>query len=284
MGVSGTTAQGTPSRSIEESRRKLPPQSIEAEESVLGGILIDNTALDATLEILVPEDFYRESHRKIIAAMIDLNQRSEPVDMITLSEALKVRGDLQDVGGSAYLATLAERVPTAANTSYYARIVREKSILRGLITTATEIVTDGYEARADVDEFLDQAERKIFEISEQRVRRSFYKVSDILVDSMKAIEQLYERKELVTGVPTGFVDLDRLLAGLQPADLVIIAGRPSMGENSLCAKCRAVRGTFGKHRRRGVLAGNVERTARSSLALWRGTRRSVESACWFFRR
>jgi replicative DNA helicase len=217
--------------SIEKSLRKVPPQSLEAEESVLGGILIDNTAMDRAVEFLDADDFYRETHRKIMRAMIDLSKRGEPVDLITLVEALRGRGDLQDCGGAAYLAELAEKVPTAANVAYYAQIVRQKSVLRSLIQTATEIVTLGFES-TDVDQFLDQAENRIFEISERKVRPSFFRLSDIMVESVKAIELLYDRKELVTGVPTGFVDLDKLTAGLQPSDLIIVAGRPSMGKTA----------------------------------------------------
>jgi replicative DNA helicase len=164
--------------------------------------------------------------------MIALNQRSEPIDLVTLTEELKSRNELQEVGGASGLAELAEKVPTAANVAYYAKIVREKSILRGLITTATEIATRGYEAGSDVDEFLDEAEHKIFEISERKVQPTFFRIRDIMVHSMNTIEKLYERKELVTGVPTGFVDLDRLTAGLQPSDLIIVAGRPSMGKTA----------------------------------------------------
>ncbi len=217
---------------VEDSLRKLPPQSIEAEEAVLGGVMLDNTAIDRALELLTPDDFYREAHRKIMRAMVDLNQRSEPIDLVTLADALKSRGELADVGGAAYLTELADKVPTAANTAHYARILRHKAVLRSLIQTATEIATRGYEANVDIDEFLDHAEHQIFEISERKVRPSFFRIRDIMVDSMKAIEQLYERKELVTGVPTGFVDLDRLTAGLQRADLIIIAGRPSMGKTA----------------------------------------------------
>jgi replicative DNA helicase len=224
---------------LEANLRKLPPQSIEAEESVLGGTMLDNTAFDRVLELLTPDDFYREAHRKIMRAMVELNQRSEPIDLVTLAEALKVRGELQDVGGASYLAELAEKVPTAANIAYYARIVREKAVLRSLIETATEIATRGYESGSDVEAFLDQAEHKIFEISERKVRPTFFRVRDIMVDSIKAIEQLYERKELVTGVPSGFIDLDRLTAGLQPSDLIIIAGRPSMGKTAFALNLAA---------------------------------------------
>ena len=208
---------------IEDNLRKLPPQSIEAEESVLGGVLLDNNALDRVLEIVVPDDLYREAHRKILRAMIDLNQRNEPVDLITLTECLKARGELQDVGGAAYLAELADKVPTAANVAYYARIVHQKSVLRGLIDTATEIARKAFESGANVDEFLDEAEHQIFAISERKVRPAFAHVRDIMLMAMDSIEQMYERKELVTGVATGFLDLDRMTAGLQPSDLIIIA-------------------------------------------------------------
>ncbi|MBP1686898.1 MAG: primary replicative helicase [Deltaproteobacteria bacterium] len=235
-----------PMDAIEQTLRKLPPQSIEAEESVLGGVLLDNHSLDRALEILAPEDFYREVHRKILRAMLDLNQRSEPIDLITLTEALKMRGDLQEIGGAAFLAELADKVPTAANVGYYARIVHQKSVLRGLIETATDIARQALESGGDVDEFLDQAEHKIFAISERKVRPTFFHLRDIMLTAMDSIEQMYERKELVTGVPTGFVDLDRLTAGLQPSDLIIIAGRPSMGKTAFALNIAQYVGVTGK--------------------------------------
>jgi replicative DNA helicase len=217
---------------LDDNLRKVPPQNLEAESSVLGGILLENDAVNIVLELLRPEDFYRESHRKIFRAMIELTDRSEPVDLITLSECLKNRGELDAVGGSAYLASLADFVPTAANISYYARIVREKAILRSLISTATEIATRGYEEQGNVEEFLDTAEKVIFEISEKKIKASFIAVGDMIKDTLKTVERLYERKEMVTGVPTGYEDLDKLTAGLQPSDLVIVAGRPSMGKTA----------------------------------------------------
>ena len=215
---------------IDETLRRVPPQNLEAEESVLGGVLLDNTALDRVVELLQPDDFYRGAHRKLFNAMLELSERSEPVDLITLSEALRSRGDLADVGGAAYLGELAERVPTAANIVHYARIVRDRAVLRGLITAATEIATRGYEASGDVAELLDRAEQLIFDISERRVRNAFTRLSEVLVESIKTIERLYEQKQAVTGVATGFADLDNLTSGLQPSDLVIVAGRPSMGK------------------------------------------------------
>jgi len=216
----------------DDTFRKVPPQSIDAEESVIGGILLDNTALDRAVELIIAEDFYREAHRRIFRAMLDLSERHEPVDLVTLADALRSRNELQEVGGAAYLAELTERVPTAANVAYYARIVKDKAILRSLISTTTEIALKSYEAPADVESFLDEAEHQIFQLSERKTRPSFFRVRDIVVESMKAVEQLYERQELVTGVPTGFVDLDKKTAGLQPGDLVIVAGRPSMGKTA----------------------------------------------------
>jgi replicative DNA helicase len=217
---------------LEDNLRKVPPQNLEAESSVLGGILLENDAINIVLELLRPEDFYRESHRKVFRAMIELTDRSEPVDLITLSDYLSGRGELDAVGGSAYLASLADFVPTAANISYYARIVREKSILRSLIRTATEIATRGYEEQGNVEEFLDTAEKVIFDISEKKIKASFVAVGDMIKDTLKTVEKLYERKEMVTGVPTGYEDLDKLTAGLQPSDLIIVAGRPSMGKTA----------------------------------------------------
>ena len=217
---------------LEDNLRKVPPQNLEAESSVLGGVLLENDAVNIVLELLRPEDFYRESHRKVFRAMIELTDRSEPVDLITLSEYLKSRGELDAVGGSAYLASLADFVPTAANIAYYARIVREKSILRSLIRTATDIATRGYEEQGNVEEFLDTAEKVIFDISEKKIKASFVAVGDMIKDTLKTVERLYERKEMVTGVPTGYEDLDKLTAGLQPSDLIIVAGRPSMGKTA----------------------------------------------------
>ena len=154
---------------------KLPPQNLEAEASILGGVLLDNDAINSVIELVNSDDLYRESHRKIYRAMVELWDRNEPVDIITLSDHLKAKGDLEAVGGSAYLAELASQVPTAANIAYYARIVREKAILRHLIRTSTDIATRGLEERGDVDDFLDDAERAIFDIAEKRINSSFVK-------------------------------------------------------------------------------------------------------------
>ena len=219
---------------MEQSSPKVPPHSLEAEAAVLGGILLDNTALDRVAEVLTAEDFYREAHRKIFRAATDLSQRSEPIDLLTLTEALKTRGELPEIGGAGYVSELTDRALSAANIQYHARIVREKAILRGLISTAAEIVARGYEAREDVTRFVDEAEQAIYQIAEKKTRASFTRVGDMITETFRQIEQLYERKEMVTGVPTGFTDLDRMTAGLQPSDLIIVAGRPSMGKTSFC--------------------------------------------------
>ena len=213
--------------------QRLPPQSLEAEVSVLGGVLLENEALNRVLEVVNEGDFYRESHRQIFSAILNLYERNEPADLITLSETLKKRDALQEVGGIEYLNFLVNSVPTAANIAYYAKIIKEKSIVRKLINRATEIISQGYGDSGDVDEFLDRSERLIFEISEDRVRPSFFPIKDIIKASFKTIEKLYEKKQLITGVPTGFTKLDDLTSGLQSSDLIIVAGRPSMGKTAL---------------------------------------------------
>jgi replicative DNA helicase len=216
------------------SSHKLPPQHIEAEQSILGGILIENEAINRVAEILDADDFYREAHRKIFNALINLSERDEPADLITLTNELRKIDQLDSIGGASYLASLIDSVPTAANIQYYAKIVKEKAILRKLIQTSTEIITQSYEDRGDVEGFLDEAERSIFEISEKRVRPSFYPIREIVKESFATIEKLFKKKEAVTGVPSGFKELDRMTAGFQPSDLVIIAGRPSMGKTAFC--------------------------------------------------
>jgi replicative DNA helicase len=219
-------------KDIDTSLHRLPPQNLDAEQSILGGILLDNESLNSVLERLEDKDFYSESHRKIFAAIVDLSERNEPSDLITLSNILKDKKQLDSVGGMTYLASLVDNVPSAANIAYYAEIVKKKAILRRLIGTATEILTKSYNTGADVDEVLDEAEQAIFEISENKIRPAFYEIRSIIKDSFKTIEKLYERKELITGVPTGFEKIDDLTSGLQKSDLIIIAGRPSMGKTA----------------------------------------------------
>src|SRR6201997_1502687 len=219
--------------------KRVPPQNIEAEQSVLGAILLDNDTINQAIEILTADDFYRESHREIFRAMVALSERNQPVDAITLTDALRTGGVLEAVGGAGYIAEVAACVPTAANVGHYARIVREKALLRSLASISTEIASGAYDSPPNVDEYLDEAEHKIFEISERRVRQSFHAMPELTRESIRLLERLYERKELVTGVPTGFLDLDRLTAGLQPSDLIVIAARPSMGKTALALNIAA---------------------------------------------
>lgn len=217
----------------DRAEHRLPPQNLEAEMSVLGGVLLENEALNRALEVLRPEDFYREAHRKIFAALITLSERNEPADLVTLTAVLKNRDALEEVGGSSYLSTLVDFVPTAANISYYCKIVKEKAISRELIKVATEIASKGYEG-GEVEASLDWAEGEIFKIANMKSRPSVFATKDIVKETIKTIEKLYDRKELITGVPTGFADIDNMTSGLQGGDLVIIAARPSMGKTAFC--------------------------------------------------
>lgn len=212
---------------------RLPPQNIEAEQSILGGILLDNEALYKVLENLTDEDFYKPSHQKIFRALIALSEKGEPADLVTLTQQLKEMGTLNEVGGSSYLATLINTVPTAANVPYYSKIVHEKAVLRKLISVASEIIQGGYEETANLEEFLDTAERSIFDISNRRYKEGFTPIRDIVKSSFKVIEHLYEKKETITGVASGFDEIDKLTSGWQHSDLIVIAGRPSMGKTSL---------------------------------------------------
>jgi replicative DNA helicase len=212
---------------------KVPPNNVEAEQSILSAILIDNETFPEVLEILSEEDFYREAHAKIFKAMVALFERSEPADLITLSNLLKKQGQLEAVGGASYLAELVDTVPMAVNATHYAKIVQEKAVLRRLIERAAAITTRCFEDKREVDDVLDFAERAVFEISDNKVKPSFYALKDILPHTYQAVEDAFENKALVTGVATGFQDLDQKTSGFQGGDLIIIAGRPGMGKTAL---------------------------------------------------
>ena len=212
---------------------RVPPQNLEAEQSVLGSILLDNAALNRSLEIVSEEDFYRTAHQMVYRSMVALSERNEPVDQITLTDYLRGTGELEQVGGASFIAELVQMVPSAANIRYHCQIVRDKSLLRGLVRTATDVVMKGYEGTTKTDELLEFAEREIFRLAQGHLGGTFVPVSSIIQDSVEIVDQLYSRQEKITGVPTGFTDLDNLLAGLQPSDLIIVAGRPSMGKTSL---------------------------------------------------
>lgn len=212
---------------------RVPPQNIEAEQAVLGAMLIDKEAIAKATEVLSADDFYREAHRVIFSAMLELYNKNEAVDMVTVTEILKRDNKLEDIGGIAYITSLANVVLTAANVKYHAEIVAEKSVLRQLVRVSTEIAAMGYEANDDVGTLLDTAESRILEISNRKKKADFTPINDILMDSVQSIESLLQNKGGLTGIPAGFADLDKLTSGLHPSDFIILAARPSMGKTAL---------------------------------------------------
>ncbi len=211
---------------------KLPPQATEAERAVLGGILLDPEAATRAIEVVLPEAFYHPAHARIYRAMIALFSKHEPIDVMTLSEEMRKSGDLESAGGISFLAELVDSVPSAANIEHYAKIVLDKYILRQLIGASTNISRECYRAEHDAGTILDEAEQKIFRVSESRVSQGFAHIKDILKERFEEIQRVHESRESVTGLSTGFIDLDKYTAGFHPGDLVIVAGRPSMGKTS----------------------------------------------------
>lgn len=220
------------SNPITQSHR-IPPHNKEAEQSVLGSILQKEGILARVLDFLKSDDFYFGSHKLIFRAMVALFEKNEPLDIITVSNYLKKENTLEAAGGPAFLANLTDLVPLASNIVYYAKIVREKSILRQLIATTTDIASRCYEAQEDIEQLLDDVEQTVFEISRDQSGQNFEPLNRIITETFERITVLAERKELITGVPTGFEQFDKMTAGLQPADLIIVAGRPSMGKTAL---------------------------------------------------
>jgi len=212
---------------------KVPPQNLEAEMAVLGSMLLEEDAISATIEFLDGSSFYKDAHRKIFGAILNLYNENKAVDLITLTDELKKDEILDEVGGASYLTSLANSVPTAANINHYVSIVREKSILRTLINNATRIVSLCYESDGNIDEVVDNAERFVFEVSDRKAEGTCAHLKEVVKDSIETIDRLYQKKEHVTGVPTGFIDFDIKTAGLQSSDLIVIAGRPSMGKSAL---------------------------------------------------
>lgn len=216
------------------SIEKIPPQSLQAETAILGSMLIEEEAIAKAIEIIGENAFYKEAHRMIYRTIVDLFSRNSAVDLVTLTEELKKKGQLDAVGGAPYITLMTSSIPTAANIEHYAKIVKEKSILRQLISNATEIVQGCYESEDSADQLLDKAEQAIFEITSKKLeQKSSASLKDIIKDSIEIIDSLYQRKENVTGVPTGFHEFDVMTAGLQPSDLIVVAGRPSMGKSAL---------------------------------------------------
>lgn len=212
---------------------RLPPQNLEAETAVLGSMLLEEDALITAVELLEENAFYKDAHRKLFSAMVGLYRKTVAVDLVTLTDELKRRNWLEEVGGPTTLAGLTSVVPTAANVEHYCRIVKEKAILRALIKAATRITTECYEEVVTPDLLLDRAEAGIFEIASKKIKRDAVSIKELIKSSIETIDALYQRKGFITGLPTGFVELDQMTAGLQPSELIIVAGRPGMGKSSL---------------------------------------------------
>lgn len=225
---------------------RMPPQNVEAEQSVLGSLMIDKNAVIKIADLLAPEDFYKETHAKIFEAMMYLYENHEPIDLLSVSNRLKEIGQIEQVGGNSYLASLANTVPTAANIVHYAKIVEKKAILRRLIDSASQIVGNAYDEKNEVEDVLDDAERKIFSVSQKHVRQDFTSVKPILEEAFDRIDELSKNKGKLRGVPTGFRDLDKLLSGLQESNLIILGARPSMGKSSFVMDIARQAAVFGK--------------------------------------
>jgi replicative DNA helicase len=219
-------------RETKETRSRVPPQNIEAEQSLLGGLLIDAEAINKVADIVGPADFYRDAHGKIYEIVLGLYERNDAIDILTVSSIARDRGTLEGIGGVTYLNTLVDLMPSAANIAQYAKMIKEKSLLRRLMNVATEIIEKGFEADTNVEGYIDEAEKMIFEVAENKLKPAFYLIKDFVMENVKTIERLYEKKQFVTGIATGFTDLDKLTSGLQNSDLIVVAGRPSMGKTA----------------------------------------------------
>ena len=225
---------------------KALPHNLEAERSILGAILIRNDAFNVAAELIDADDFFRDAHRRVFDKMVDLNERGQAIDLVTLRDELSRSGDLEPVGGPAYISSLADGVPRSTNVEHYARIVKERATLRNLIAAANRIEAEAYAAREEASVVLDRAEQEIFSIAEGRIHTGFVPLAELAEASFSTIERLQSVQSAVTGVPTGFADIDELTAGLQPADLVIVAARPSMGKTAFALNIGAHVGTGGE--------------------------------------
>ena len=216
---------------------KLPPQAVDLEEAVLGALMLEKDALSAVIDILKPEIFYKESHNKIFAAIHALFQKSSPVDILTVTSQLRQQGDLEMIGGAYYITELTNRVASAANIEFHARIISQKYIQRELIRISTEIINSAYEDTTDIFDLLDNAEKNLFDIAQNNLRRDSRRMDDIVRESIETLEKLRDKVDGLTGVPSGFTGLDRMTSGWQPSDLVIIAARPAMGKTAFVLSC-----------------------------------------------
>jgi replicative DNA helicase len=225
--------EGGSRASASPAYERVPPHNVEAEESVLGSMLLSKDAIAEVLELLREDDFYRPAHRTVFRSVLELYGHGDAVDAVTVQEELRRSGALADIGGAPFLHTLVASVPTAANAGYYARIVKEAGVLRRLIDAGTQIVQLGFETPQDTEAAVDQAESLVYQVAQGRVTEDYHTLRDVLTTTLEAIERLHEDHREITGVPTGFADLDRLTSGLQPANLVIVAARPAVGKSTL---------------------------------------------------
>lgn len=256
------------------SELRIPPQNIEAEISILGSLMLDTDAIYRVADALEPHDFYKPAHKKIFEAMLDLFQRREPIDVLSVTARLKEKGILEDVGGAAYLTTLVNAVPTASHANHYATIVRRKRLLRDLIEASSHIAQLGYRESDNVDMLLDEAEQKIFSIAKDSLRKEFFSVKDTLEEAWERIERIHRERDALRGVTTGFKDLDNILGGFQKSDLIVLAARPSLGKTSLALNiARAV----SEHHPVGIFSLEMSRdqlidrliASEASVDLWR---------------
>ncbi|MEG2246751.1 MAG: replicative DNA helicase [Peptostreptococcaceae bacterium] len=215
-----------------EDMTRIPPHSVESEQSILGSILLDKDAMITVSETIRPDDFYKEAHKIIYECMIKLSNKGEPIDLITLTEELRRQGHLDDIGGISYITSLSTIVPTTSNVKYYADIVKEKSVLRKLIKASSEIINLGYDGSSKIEDVLDKAEKKIFDISQEKASDDFKSINSVLMDAYDMIEHLYTSKSEMTGITTGFTDLNKKINGMQRTDLLLIAARPAMGKTA----------------------------------------------------
>ena len=211
---------------------KLPPQALDLEESVLGALMLEKEALTNIIDILKPENFYKDAHKEIYQAIIDLFNNSQPIDLLTVTNQLKKNGTLDIVGGSYYVTKLTTRVNSASNIEFHSRIILEQSIKRELINISSKVQKDAYEDTIDVFDLLDQTEQSLFDVSESHIRKNYKKIKNLMKEAIDELETKKEKKDGITGVPSGFIDLDTITSGWQPSDLVIVAGRPSMGKTA----------------------------------------------------
>lgn len=214
--------------------KKTPPHSLETEKTVLGGILVSNKNLNVVLSIINPEDFYKDNNRTVLEQMIILVDKGLPIDLLTLTEQIQKTGALEEIGGSSYLASLMDGVPKSLNVEYHARIIKEKALLRRLITSSARIISSSYEQAQDADELLEEAQSAIIDVAEQRIKPGFLSLNSLTTPVLESIDALRGRKEAVTGIPTGFMDLDTITAGFHNSEFIVIAARPSMGKTALC--------------------------------------------------